>query len=171
MEWMLMPYRKLYRLIEGRSSRREYWMFTLFVVLVAIAMVALLMSVAGGIGSLMGGSGDPSALAGGGLGALMGGLGVGAILFFVVFYAWALLTGVASFAVTVRRLHDLNFSGWFIVLFYIVLVVCALISMWLYWAATIGSIVVMCLPGTKGPNKYGADPTDPTAGASAEVFA
>jgi uncharacterized membrane protein YhaH (DUF805 family) len=32
----------------------------------------------------------------------------------------------------------------------------------------IGFIVLMCLEGTRGPNKYGADPKDP---AGAEVFA
>ena len=42
MEWMLMPYRKLYRLIEGRSSRQEYWMFTFFNVLVLLVVLAIM---------------------------------------------------------------------------------------------------------------------------------
>ena len=169
MEWMLMPYRKLYRLIEGRSPRREYWMFTLLVFIVMVVMIGLIISLVGGLGALMPNVADPGALQGpGALGAMMGGMGIGAIVIIGAFYVWALLTGVASFAVTIRRLHDLNLSGWFILAFYAVLIVSALISMWLYWAAAIGSIVVMCLPGTQGANKYGADPYDQ---AGPEVFA
>ena len=169
MEYMLMPYRKLYRLIEGRSPRREYWMFTLLVVIVMVVMVGLIFSVAGGLGAMMPNAGDPGSLNGAGmLGAMMGGMGIGAIVVFFIFYVWLLLTSVAAFAVTIRRLHDLNLSGWFILLFYAVGIACALISMWLYWAAVIGWIVVMCLPGTQGSNKYGANPYE---SANPEVFA
>ena len=169
MEWMLLPYRKLYKLIEGRAPRREYWMFTLLVFIVMVVMVGLILSVAGGLGAMMPNAQNAGSLDGSGaLGAMMGSMGIGAIVVFFVFYVWLLLTGVASFAVSVRRLHDLNLSGWFIVLFYAVLIGCALISMWLYWAAAIGSIVVMCLPGTAGSNKYGANPYEP---GGPEVFA
>ena len=36
------------------------------------------------------------------------------------------------------------------------------------FVASIAFLVIMCLPGTPGPNRFGADPLDP---ASAEVFA
>ena len=32
--------------------------------------------------------------------------------------------------------------------------------------ASIASIVIACIPGTVGPNKYGPDPKNPTAGAA-----
>jgi len=69
-----------------------------------------------------------------------------------------LLLGVIipSIAVQVRRFHDQDKSGWFCLI--------ALIPF-------IGGIVVlvfMCLEGTRGPNRFGADPKDP---AGAEVFA
>ena len=138
-------------------------------VIVAVVMIGLFVSVAGGLSALVPNAANPNALGGSGaLGAMLGGMGVGLIAFVMVFYVWLLLTGVAGFAVTVRRLHDLNYSGWFIVLFYVVLIGAALISIWLYWAAVIASIVVMCLPGTQGGNKYGADPYDQ---AGPEVFA
>ena len=98
MESMLMPYRKLYRLIEGRSDRREFWMFTLFVWIVAVAMVVLMAAVIGASAFSFDGL-DPT-----NYGTLFAGAGVGFVGFIVVFYVWALLTGVASFAVTVRRL-------------------------------------------------------------------
>ena len=43
-EWMLLPYRRLYRAIEGRASRSEYWWFTLMVVLVYVAFFVLMLS-------------------------------------------------------------------------------------------------------------------------------
>lgn len=53
---------------------------------------------------------------------------------------------IPSLAVTVRRLHDTDRSGWWMLL--------ALIPL-------IGGIVLlvfMCLEGTRGPNRFGADP-------------
>ena len=41
MEWMLMPYRRLYALIAGRASRQEFWMFILLNVIVVVAFLAL----------------------------------------------------------------------------------------------------------------------------------
>ncbi len=160
MEWMLMPYRKLYRLIEGRSTRREYWMFTLLTVLVSLAFVLLMVAVIGGAGSAFT---NPTDVAG-----MMAGAGAIALIVVILpFYVWVLLTGVAAFAVTIRRLHDLGQSGWMLVLFYAVMIVAAIISMYLYWLVAIGGIVVLCLPGTPGANKYGADPLSPDADAFA----
>lgn len=53
---------------------------------------------------------------------------------------------VPFIAVTVRRLHDTNRSGWWLLL---------------YFVPFVGSIVLlvfMCLEGTKGANKYGDEP-------------
>jgi uncharacterized membrane protein YhaH (DUF805 family) len=59
---------------------------------------------------------------------------------------------VPSIAVGVRRFHDQDKSGWFLLL--------ALIPV-------VGGLIVlvfMCLPGTSGPNRFGPDPlgTDPS---------
>lgn len=162
MEWMLMPYRKLYRLIEGRSSRREYWMFFLLVVLVYLAMAALFVAFIGGAGMSMV---DPSNLAG----MMTGAGGLMLMLLIVPFYFWLLLTGVAAIAVTIRRIHDLGYSGWMYLVYPVLVVVASMISPYLIFAVFIGYIVVMCLPGTAGANKYGSDPLDGTPGAN--VFA
>jgi uncharacterized membrane protein YhaH (DUF805 family) len=119
-------------------------------------MVALMVAVVGGSAMSIGQDLNPAAY-----GSLLAGAGFGLIGFVVVFYVWALLTGVASFAVTIRRLHDLNYSGWFLVLFYAVLVGAAVINKYLYLIVALGWIVVMCLPGTTGANRYGSDPTKP----------
>ena len=161
MEWMLMPYRKLYRLIEGRSGRREFWMFTLFVWITMIAAAALLIALAGTSTASVENSLESMTF-----GTRMAGAGIGALAIFVVLYAWALLTGVASFAVTVRRLHDLNLSGWFLLLFYVLMIGAGLVHSALPFVGAVGWIVVMALPGTTSANKY--DTIDPS---QAEVFA
>lgn len=158
MEWMLMPYRKLYRLIEGRSSRQEFWMFVLLNVIVAVIFIGLFATLIGGAAFASSGGNLSD------LGAAFAGVGfVTMIVLLVPMYIWAILTAVASFAVTIRRFHDLNLSGW-VYLPFVILSAVPLLG-FLVWIAL---IVVMCLKGTSGPNKYGEDPTQST---SAAVFA
>ena len=79
----------------------------------------------------------------------------------VVVYWLAII--VPTLAVTVRRLHDRDMSGWWY-LGFIVLSAIPLVG----WIASIAQIVIFCLPGTPGPNRFGEDPLDPTG---ADVFA
>jgi len=58
-------------------------------------------------------------------------------------YSLAVL--VPGIAVGVRRLHDIDKSGWFLLLALI-----PLVNIWL--------IVLLATEGTRGPNQYGADP-------------
>ena len=130
MEWMLMPYHR-YADFQGRSGRMEYWMFQLFVVLVLTAAIILAV-VAGVTGSASGGAVSPLFL-------IVGGL----IVVFV------LGSFIPSIAVQVRRFHDQDKSGWFILL--------GLIP---YFGGLI-MLIFMCLEGTRGPNRFGPDPRDP----------
>lgn len=139
MEWMLMPYRR-YADFSGRSQRKEYWMFALFQFIVAMVLVAVMF--AGGFGSVneMTGQAEPGALFYIGIGLLVI-FGLGSI--------------IPSLAVGVRRFHDQDKSGWFLLLQLI---------------PYVGGLIVlvfMCLDGTRGPNRFGPDPKDPT---SADVF-
>lgn len=138
LEWMLMPYKR-YADFSGRSRRKEYWMFALLQVIVSIILTALIFS--GGMAF------DPAT------GAPAFGstfyIGVGLMLIYV------LATFIPSLAVMVRRFHDQDKSGWFVLLSFI---------------PYVGGIVVlvfMCLEGTRGPNRFGPDPKDP---AGVEVF-
>lgn len=58
-------------------------------------------------------------------------------------------------AVSVRRLHDQDRTGWLLLLWFIPV---------LGWFAL---LVLMCLEGTRGPNRFGPDPKNPTP---ADVF-
>ena len=68
---------------------------------------------------------------------------------------------IPSIALFVRRLHDINQTGWI----YLGLVVASVIPV-IGFIASIAMIVIACIPGTKGPNKYGPDPLNPGAGAA-----
>jgi uncharacterized membrane protein YhaH (DUF805 family) len=148
MEWMILPLRR-YAQFSGRSRRKEYWMFALFNVLVASALVAL-----GGMLFGLDAAQLEETPAGLGFFATSAGMLLG-------LYGLAVL--VPSIAVTVRRLHDRNMSGWWYLLFAaggLVPVVGVIISL--------GFLVLMALPGSSGANRFGPDPT---AAADGEVGA
>ena len=166
MNWMLMPLKR-YADFSGRSRRMEYWMFQLFLFLVYIALMVLMMVVGGG-GMMMAG-GDPSAaMAAGGAVLVIGGL----------YMIFALAMFIPSLAVSVRRLHDTNRSGWWILAplsGYVIMLagaamaaaspdnpglggVLAMIGMVAVIGLGITLLVFMFLEGTRGPNKYGPDP-------------
>ena len=62
---------------------------------------------------------------------------------------------VPSIAVTIRRLHDTERSGWWILIAFVPLV------------GGIVLLVFMCLDGTGGPNKFGPDPKGGASGLPA----
>jgi uncharacterized membrane protein YhaH (DUF805 family) len=136
MEWMILPYRRYFD-FSGRSRRKEYWMFTLLYVLVAVFFAAFM--IAGVIG--LENNETPGPLFWAGFGALM---------------LFLLASLIPSIAVAVRRFHDQDQSGWMYLLSFIP------------YIGSIVLIVFMCLDGTRGENRFGPDPKDPS---SADVFA
>ena len=123
MSWYLQALKK-YAVFSGRSRRMEYWYFVLFNIIVSIVL--------GTIDAL--------------LGTLGSGMGVGLLS---GIYGLAIL--IPSLAVTVRRLHDTDRTGWWILI--------ALVPL-------IGGIVLLVfalLEGTPGPNRYGLNPKEATA--------
>ncbi len=149
MEWMILPYKR-YADFTGRSRRMEYWMFSLFSFILSIVLVMLMF--AGGIGmeTLAGSTAPPQEL-----GAVFY-LGAGLLAIF------GLGSLVPAIAVTVRRFHDRDMSGWW-VLGFVVLGMIPLVG----FIASLAQLVLMALPGTKGANRFGEDPLDPN---SADVF-
>jgi len=130
---MILPLKR-YAQFEGRANRREYWMFQLFLLLAATAVGAISMMVAFVAAVFL--EADSSWMAGITIGALA-----------LVGLLW-LATIVPLIAVTVRRLHDCNQSGWLYLL--------ALVPM--------GGLVILVfalLPGTPQDNSYGPVPAGP----------
>jgi uncharacterized membrane protein YhaH (DUF805 family) len=98
MEWMLLPYYR-YADFNGRSRRKEYWMFTLFTTLV-IAFLALLIGIGG-----MDSTGED-----------LNPFGYLVLIAGVIFLLGSFIPGIA---VCVRRFHDQDKSGWFYLLNFI----------------------------------------------------
>jgi uncharacterized membrane protein YhaH (DUF805 family) len=140
LDWMLMPYKR-YADFSGRSRRKEYWMFVLLFAIVYAVCYALIFT---GMPSF-----DPAT------GQMSGGGGALSMIGSAVLLIFALGSFIPSLAVIVRRLHDQDKSGWFVLL--------GLVPI-----ANIVLLVFMFLEGTKGPNRFGPDPKD---SGGAEAFA
>jgi uncharacterized membrane protein YhaH (DUF805 family) len=130
MHWMILPYKRMLD-FQGRSARIEYWMFQLCVLLQLVAVVALIMALAPREDRAMPWASLPVLLLT--VLAVVGGLA----------WLWA------GLALTVRRFHDQDRSGWFVLLGAIP------------YVGGLISLVFMCMPGTVGPNRFGADPRNP----------
>ncbi|QLC24402.1 DUF805 domain-containing protein [Parasphingopyxis algicola] len=167
MEWMFMPLRR-YAEFGGRSRRMEYWMWIVFQFLIGIVFQILLFAVGGG--AMMAAGGDPTAAIAAS-GAIM--------IVFILAILVSLALVIPGIAVTVRRLHDTNRTGWWILAplsGYILAFLGAamestaisLIGLLAVFGLGITLLVFMFLDGTPGPNRYGEDPKGRGA---AETFA
>lgn len=149
MEYMILPFRRYFD-FQGRSRRMEYWMFTLMNVIVVFALMLIIFGSTGLSSLAASGESDAEIVAG-----LFGGMGFLLLL-------WFLAVLIPSIAVTVRRLHDRDMSGWW----YLGFIVAGMIP-YVGVIASIALLIILCLPGTAGTNRFGPDPINPT---SAEVF-
>lgn len=121
MNWYLMAFSK-YAEFKGRSRRQEFWMFALF------NMIAL--AIAAAIDNLIGST-------------------FGEIPYGYIYVIYSLISFIPNLALSIRRLHDIGKSGWFLFISLIPIIG----YIWL--------IVILCKEGDKGVNEYGADPKNP----------
>ena len=118
MSWFVEALKK-YAVFSGRSRRKEYWYFALFVIIISfvLSIIDLL------------------------TGAYARTVGVG-----LLSSIFSLAVLIPSIAVTVRRLHDIDRSGWWLLI--------ALVPL-------VGWIVLLVFSvqeGTPGSNRYGPNP-------------
>jgi uncharacterized membrane protein YhaH (DUF805 family) len=142
MEWYLMAWRK-YAEFDGRSRRKEYWMFALFNILAVFALSALA-------------TGGAAILATRGTDVSENGL----ILLFIPIGIYGLAITIPSLAVATRRFHDIGKSGWLLFL----LIALGVIPFVGFITAII-QIVFLCQDGVPGVNQYGPNPKFPMQGA------
>ncbi len=121
MNWYLKALRN-YAVFSGRGQRMEYWMFGLFYLIFAIVL-AIIESILG---------------IGGEAGGLLSG-----------FFLLAML--IPSIAVTVRRLHDTDRSGWWLLIALVPLI------------GAIIFLIFMVQDSQAGENQYGPNPKSGTA--------
>lgn len=106
---------------KGRSSRKEYWMFVLFQVVITIifymALYVLLSANNEGLSDTIA----------------------------MIFGIYCLISILPSISISVRRLHDVDKSGWWFL--FGIIPVLGLVSLAWY-----------CSKGTLGNNRFGSDP-------------
>ena len=124
MNWYLKVVRDNYANFSGRAQRVEYWMFVL--INVVISVVLSIVEQTAGLTS------EPDAL-----GNAQG--------FLTPIYSLIVL--IPSMAVTVRRLHDVGKSGWWI----LIALTCIGVIPLLIWYIS---------EGTPGDNQYGPNPRE-----------
>ncbi|WP_296675845.1 DUF805 domain-containing protein [Novosphingobium sp.] len=153
MNWMILPFKR-FADFKGRSRRMEFWMFSLLNVIVWIVLGGMKMASGDTMAQLTAASATSP-------------LSVYGVMFSgttgILLALWSLAAFIPGIAVTVRRLHDRDMSGWW----YLGFVIGSFIPL-LNILISIGFLVLMFLEGTKGPNRFGPDPKDPT---SSDVFA
>lgn len=98
-----------YAVFSGRARRKEYWMFFLFNTLVAL-----------GLGVVLGLIGSPKLAASAN-------------------QIYSLAVIIPGLAVSVRRMHDIGRSGWWILFPFV-------------------NLVMLCFKGQGNENEYGPDP-------------
>ena len=152
MEWMIMPFKR-YADFSGRSRRMEFWMYQLLQTIVGIVLYGIILS-----GMPLS---EMMAMQEGQMAAEPT-MGTTAIIGIILAVIWALFSLVPSLAVTVRRLHDRNMSGWWYLGFFVLMII-----PFVGFIAAIAFIVIMFLDGTPGPNRFGSDPK---GRADVEVF-
>ena len=123
MNWYLEVLKK-YAVFSGRARRKEYWFFVLFNFIISIVLAVI---------DVVTGSFSPEA----GMG-LLGGI-----------YTLAVL--IHGIAVSVRRLHDTERSGWWLLIALVPLI------------GAIVLLVFMVQDSKPGQNQYGANPKEATA--------
>jgi len=123
MNWYLEVWKK-YAVFAGRARRKEYWYFALFNILASI-LLAVIDGVTGNV--------SPEA----GMGLLSG--------------LYTLAAIIPAFALTVRRLHDTNHSGWW------------LFILLLPFIGAIVFLVFMVRDSQQAENQYGPNPKNVTA--------
>lgn len=134
-----------YVTFSGRASRSEFWWFQLFYW--SVMLVGALL--AGVVGAMSKGQEGTSPVL---------------IALAVVVGLFAIAMFLPSLSLQVRRFHDRNKSGWWLLLLFVLNAV-----PYLGFISAIAILVITVLKGDVGPNKFGPDPLRPEA--RAEVFA
>ena len=120
MDWYLDVLKNKYATFSGRARRKEYWMFLLINLVVSVAL-ALIDSLIGSVSES-------------GMGLLSSVYSIGVL--------------IPSLALSVRRLHDIGRTGWWVLISIIPVI------------GVVVLLVFMLLDSEPGSNRYGANPKE-----------
>lgn len=138
LSYLTLPWKRSFD-FKGRSGRKEYWAFASVALIVYALLFGVLFERLGSVSASAAyeGTSPFDSMA-------VGIVAIGILLWWAIL----LLTGTA---LAIRRLHDMNQSGWL----YSIFIPLYLLMPYFAW---IGLIVIGCVQGTRGYNNYGADP-------------
>ena len=175
MEWMLMPLKR-YADFSGRSRRMEFWMWQVAKFLFSMVMWVVIVVLFGAAFATMGPTKDPASIAA---------VGGGVVIVLLIACIIGLAIFIPDLAVSVRRLHDTNRTGWWILApvgsYFLTFIIAggamavvggssdpgagmaaagilALVCMLVTFGLCIMLIIFYFMEGTPGPNRYGPDP-------------
>lgn len=129
MNWYLTVVRDNYANFQGRARRKEYWMFMLVHIIIWLVLYLIIAIFSPSEEALLNGAS----------------LGFIPMLMSGLLLIYILATLVPTLAVTARRLHDTDRSGWWQLLNLIPLL-------------SLIVLVFTILEGTRGDNRFGPDP-------------
>lgn len=132
---------KNYVNFEGRARRKEYWMFHLFngIICVILLLLSLIL-----VGLFTSGPLAAEGYAGSQVGYVIG-YG-GGLLAYILIFLYQLAVFLPSLALSIRRLHDIGKSGWWICIGFIPVV------------GPIIMLVFNCQDSETKVNQYGENP-------------
>ena len=145
MSIILAPYRRYFN-FSSRSRRKEYWLYMLFFYVVGFVLIFVDSALGLGgptqtaVDTVDGFSASASAEGG------------------VLTAIWGIGNVIPLLACSIRRLHDSDRRGWWVFITLIPLV------------SSIWFLVLMCLDGTTGSNRFGPDPKDRIGRTAETVF-
>lgn len=125
---------KFFFSFDGRINRAKYWLYLAIYLVIGLLMDRILFLLGGPTGT-----GEPAAAMGG-----------AEILILLLTAAYAIVATWSYIAVHVKRWHDRDKSGWWVLISFVPI---------LGFVWTI--IECGCMKGTEGDNRFGPDPLGP----------
>ncbi len=144
--YFVQAFTRKYANFSGRARRKEYWGFYLFTVILFFVLALIVFAIAAAVGN----GGSAGASSSNAVSNMVAGVGVIGIILFGIFILVLILPALA---VTTRRFHDIGWSGWIVLLLYVLSII-----PYVGFIISIVFLVVACIDSQPGTNKYGPPP-------------
>ena len=138
---------------DGRAQRSAFWWVQLYQAIIIVVLGIVILMADGGpvffenLADIV----TPEDLA-----VLWEGLGYSGKMAIFLIFVFSLVNFLPGIMLNIRRFHDLDRSGWFVLAFFVAGALPLLGTL-----ANIANLIWFIMPGTNGSNTYGADPLGP----------
>lgn len=137
---------------DGRAQRAAYWYVLLYQLIIYAVLLTVIFMADGGnqlwevIQMRLDGDVDATI-------ADDFGLGISGVIGILILFGFAIANILPDIMLGIRRFHDLDQTGWFVLIFKILGIIPIVGHI-----ANVANLIWFAMPGTEGPNKYGPDP-------------